>query len=158
MNPTPSRPAARTERIAVEELDGELLIYDLDTHKAHCLNGEAAAVWRLCDGTRSVTELSATIAQGAPHEVAEELVLHALSELGKRKLLVLEVPEAGSGVSRRELFRKLAIAGAAGLAIPVVRSIVAPTAAQAATCVPPGGLCTASGQCCSGVCSGGFCL
>ena len=152
------RPLARQEGLAIEELDGELLIYDLETDKAHCLNGEAATVWRLCDGSRSVEELASGVAPDAPKDVAEEMALHALSELGKRRLLVGDVSETGSGVSRRELFRKLALVGAAGLAIPAVKSIVAPTAAQAATCLPPGAICTASAQCCSGTCAGGWCL
>ena len=157
MSSIPFRPVARIERIAVEELDGELLIYDLDTHKAHCLNGEAAAVWDLCDGSRSVADLSEAVAPDLPPDVAEQVVHHALSELAKRKLLVEPLPEADPGVSRREVLRKLAVAGAVGLAIPVVKSIVAPTAAQAATCLPYGAACTSSAQCCSGVCAGGFC-
>jgi len=152
------RPLARRDGLAVEELDGELLIYDLDTDKAHCLNGEAAEVWKLCDGSRSVGDISSAVDPEAPREFAEDVVLHALTELSKRKLLVGELPEGVTGVSRRDLFRKLAVVGAVGLAIPVVKSIVAPTAAQAATCLPPGAGCSASAQCCSGVCSGVFCL
>lgn len=158
MNAHDQRPLARVDGLVVEELDGELLIYDLDTNEAHCLNGEAAAVWRFCDGSRSIADLSVAVAPAAPRDVAAEMVNHALSELGKRGLLDGDVPETGSGVSRRELLRKLAVVGAVGLALPVVKSIVAPTAAQAATCLPPGALCTSSAQCCSGLCQGGICV
>lgn len=150
-------PSARKEGLAIEELDGELLIYDLDSDRAHCLNGEAAAVWKLCDGSRSLAELATAVAPKAPEEIAEAIVNHALEGLSKRKLLIGELPETGHGVSRRELLRKLAIVGATGLALPVVKSIVAPTAAQAATCLPPGAVCATSAQCCSGLCVSGVC-
>ena len=31
-------------------LDDELLVYDARTHRGHCLNQTAAAVWKACDG------------------------------------------------------------------------------------------------------------
>ena len=37
-------PKARTDGLLVEEMDGETLVYDLDTHGAHCLNPAAALV------------------------------------------------------------------------------------------------------------------
>jgi hypothetical protein len=58
-------------------------------------------------------------------------------------------------VTRRELIRRLGLAAAASL--PLVTSIVAPTPAQAASCLPSGQPCTSSLQCCSAVCAGGAC-
>ena len=43
--------------LVVEEIDEEVLLYRPTTHKAIYLNSMAAAIWKLCDGTRSVKDL-----------------------------------------------------------------------------------------------------
>ena len=43
----------------VEEIDNEFLLYDPSAHKAIHLNETAAAIWKLCDGTRGVSDLIA---------------------------------------------------------------------------------------------------
>ncbi|MBI4199030.1 MAG: twin-arginine translocation signal domain-containing protein [Chloroflexi bacterium] len=68
--------------------------------------------------------------------------------------------------TRRQLLRRLAVAGAAALLLPTVISIVAPQAAEAAscvtscagqsdcvTCIRPNQTCT--GRCCGGTCKTG---
>jgi hypothetical protein len=150
-------PMARKDRLVIEELDGELLIYDLDRDKAHCLNGSAAIVWQHCDGSHTVEDLGALIAPEGERVSGGELARDALEQLSRRRLL--EEPfEEPNGVSRRDLMRTLAVAGAIGLSIPVVKSIVAPTAAQAATLLPPGANCSNNAQCASNLCVAGVCL
>ena len=58
-------PLARREAIITKEVDGELLVYDVARDKAHCLNATAAAIWQLCDGRTSVSEISAQWAEGS---------------------------------------------------------------------------------------------
>ena len=156
------KPLARSEGLVVEQLGGELLVYDLERDKAHALNEVAAWVWRRCVGDASVatiaSELPARFCGGSSDDAsAHDVVVHALGQLSRQHLLVGD-PDFSEGVSRRNLLKKLAVAGAVGATIPVVRSIVAPTAAQAATCLAPNQLCLSSVQCCSGVCNGGYCL
>jgi len=43
--------------LVVEEMDEELLLYRPTTHQAIHLNGTAAAIWKLCDGTRTAKDL-----------------------------------------------------------------------------------------------------
>ncbi len=50
-------PKARKENLVVQELDGEVLIYDLNTNKAFCLNEASALVWQACDGNKDVSEI-----------------------------------------------------------------------------------------------------
>ena len=50
-------PNARKENLVIEELPGEVLVYDLNLHKAHCLNQTAALVWERCDGQTSVKQM-----------------------------------------------------------------------------------------------------
>ncbi len=51
MAPKRSRmPRARKKELVLQELPDELLVYDLENQRAHCLNKTAALVWRHCDG------------------------------------------------------------------------------------------------------------
>ena len=43
--------------LVVEEMDEEILLYRPTTHQAIHLNSTAAAIWRLCDGTRTTKDL-----------------------------------------------------------------------------------------------------
>ena len=47
------KPLARKEGLVIQELPVEVLVYDLDRDKAHCLNETAAMVWRKCNGCSS---------------------------------------------------------------------------------------------------------
>ena len=49
-----SLPRARKEGLLEEAVGEELLLYDQDSHTAHCLSPIAACVWRHCDGERDV--------------------------------------------------------------------------------------------------------
>ncbi len=56
------------ESVAAVELDGEAVLYVEDRRELHVLNASATAVWACCDGTQSVEELAAELAEvfGAP--------------------------------------------------------------------------------------------
>jgi hypothetical protein len=154
----PTRPTARTEGIVVRELPDEVLVYDLGTHKAVCLNSTAAAVWRLCDGRRTGEEIRRALEKSAGGAVPEELVWLALEQLGKDGLLEARPPRpaALAGITRREMIRRVGLGAA--VTLPVVASIVAPTPADASSCFPSGTACNDSAQCCAGsLCSGGQC-
>ena len=152
-----ARPKARAEGVVVRELDGEVLVYDLDTHRAVCLNASAAAVWRLCDGRRTPSDIRRAL--GKADAVPEEFVWLALEQLGRDGLLDARLPARPAslaGLSRREMIRRVGLAAA--VALPAVASIVAPTPADAASCLPSGAPCQDTAQCCQGsVCSGGNC-
>ncbi|MFL6257421.1 MAG: PqqD family protein [Pyrinomonadaceae bacterium] len=150
----PARPKARAEGVVVRELPDEVLVYDLGTHRAVCLNSTAAAVWRLCDGRRSAEDIRRALEKTTGGAVPEELVWLALEQLGRDKLLDARVPKpsALAGISRRELIRRVGLAAA--VTLPAVASIVAPTPAQAASCLPTGASCADGAQCCSSVCNG----
>ena len=42
------RPKSRTDNLVVQEMNDEVLVYDLDSNKAVCLNETAAIVWKSC--------------------------------------------------------------------------------------------------------------
>jgi coenzyme PQQ synthesis protein D (PqqD) len=142
-------PKARKEEIVVRELAEEILIYDKKRQRAHCLNATAAAIWKHCDGDTAVSEISRKLAAD------ERVVWYALAQFKEDHLLEdLEVPAGmlNTGLNRRAAMRALGLT--AVVALPVVSSMLAPTSAQAATCLPPGQPCTTGAQCCNGVCAG----
>lgn len=128
-------PIARHDDVIVEELLDEVMVYDRKRAKAHCLNRTAAFVWRQCDGQTSAADLARRLHQelGVPPD--EELVWLALDRLEKAHLLEqpLGREPGGPGISRREVMRKLKLAGGLSLLLPVVTSIVAPAPAMAAS-------------------------
>ena len=151
-NRATSLPVAREEEILVQELPDEVLVYDLRRHKAHCLNHTAALIWKLCDGRRTAAEVAVATGRELKARVDERVVWHALEQLGKASLLEQRVtlPTQMEGLSRRQMMKQLGVGAA--IAIPLITSIIAPTAAQAASNLPNGTPCTASRQCVSGCC------
>ncbi len=55
-------PLRRTRGLECLELDDELLVTDVPSDRAHFLNASMAAVWRLCDGTRSADQIAESLA------------------------------------------------------------------------------------------------
>jgi Coenzyme PQQ synthesis protein D (PqqD) len=138
-------PVARKQNLVIQELPDELLVYDLDRDKAHCLNRTAAFVFKHCDGRRSVSTLARLLEQELKTPVEEAVVRMSLDRLAKARLLEDWTAQGGRS-SRREM---LATVGKSAVWIlPVVATLIAPRAAQAATClnIKKGGACTKS-QC-----------
>lgn len=140
MNHKTDNPVARKEKLVVQEMPDEVLVYDLKQHKAHCLNKTAAFVWNQCDGQTNVSELAQLLREEFQTPFDEMLVWQALDQLNKANLLEvkLERPKDVVLQSRRRLLGKLGTA--ALLSVPVVMSITAPTALAGASVPTP---CTA---------------
>jgi hypothetical protein len=151
-------PCARKERLVIQDLPDELLIYDLESHRAYCLNRTAALIWQSCDGRRTVDEMAQVLEKKIAYPVDESLIWFALERLGRYQLLEerVELPVLKEGMTRRELARKLGFATAA--LVPLITSIVAPTAAQTATCGALGSSCLTNARCCSKLCINGTCV
>jgi hypothetical protein len=123
--------APKRKNAVVRQLADELLVYDLKTNKAHCLNRIAAEVWVLCDGKTTVAEIVRKVGEIATPSVDKAVVELALGRLQKAGL----IEQDSSGFeptipSRRVALRKMATAV---LALPLVTTIRVPTAAQAAS-------------------------
>lgn len=154
-------PQARRSGLIIQEVDGEILIYDQVSNKAHCLNQTAAKVWKYCDGETPLADACSALSRDLETTVDEKLVWYAVDQFSKDNLLEQDfTPPAFviAGLNRRQMVRTLGLA--AVVAVPLVTSIIAPTPAQAATCLPTGAACSGNGQCCSNVCNppgGGTC-
>ena len=124
------RPIARKSGLVVQEVPDEVLVYDLESNKAHCLNRSAAMVWKSCDGTNSVSEIAKLVEAQAGDKVSEDFVWLAIDQLNENNLLETEVAVNLNGQSRREALRKIGLASM--VAVPVIASLVAPQSALAA--------------------------
>jgi Coenzyme PQQ synthesis protein D (PqqD) len=152
LNTTEYVPPKRKHVIA-RQLDQETLIVDEKTNTAHCLNATASRVWELCDGENSVGAMIRDLSQRSLRTLSETVVWMALGQIRKAGLLPKEpaFPDRPKFVSRRELVRNMGVSAA--LALPMVTTILLPTAAQAASCRHNLAPCTSNAQCCSGLCS-----
>ena len=95
-------PRQRRDGLVVQELPEETLVYDLERHKAHCLEVVAAAVWEACDGERTVGEIAARATKRIGRRVPDDAAWLALRRLGRARLLEAPVaaPVAGRFTSR----------------------------------------------------------
>lgn len=148
-------PVARKQGLVVQEMPEEVLIYDLDTNKAHCLNKTAAFVWKSCDGSHSVADITRSFAKDFGSPVEEDFVWLAIEQLNDKNLLSENVQTTLKGQNRREVIKKIGFA--AVVALPVVASLTAPSSAMATAscaCVAPAD-CNAQAGCPSTVnCNG----
>ena len=143
-------PTARQEGLLVRELNDEVIVYDLHRNKAHCLNTTAALVWQRCDGRTQISQITQAIHSASGGVLDGDAVWSAIQQLKRAHLVdAATVIESGAPrLSRRELIKRVGIAAA--VALPMVTTIVAPRAVEAATCLPPNATCTGAGQCCPG--------
>ena len=126
------KPVARRDGLLTRELKDELLVYERDEHRAHCLNRTAATVFEHADGTRTVADLALLFAPEGDRAAGEAVVAETVALLAEAGLL--EAESATAGWSRREVVRRVGIGAA--ILLPAVASVVAPTPAEAAaTCV-----------------------
>lgn len=153
-----SFPLARREHMTVQELDGEIILYDGKTAQANVLNHTATVIWQLCDGKSSAREIAQRAATALNTPVDESVVWYTLDQLSKKNLLETRatLPLNFKGMTRRDFLR----AGAIGAAVvlPVVVTMTAPKVTQAASCGGLGDPCLTPSDCCSPfTCSLGFC-
>jgi hypothetical protein len=155
-NNEPIISAAREEELIVQEMADEVLVYDQRRHQAHCLNRTAALVWRSLDGQSTAGQIARRLSRQQGVEVSRAVVQLAVEELRRSGLLSgVQASSRTSGLSRRAMMKRVGVGAA--VALPVVVSVIAPRAAQAATCLPSGSACTTGVQCCTPICNAGTC-
>lgn len=138
-------PVARKEGLVIQETSEEVLVYDLNTNKAHCLNQTAAFVWKSCDGNNSIPQITKLFEKESGSVIQEDLIWLAIDQLNEKNLLEKEMTAGFAGRSRRDVIKKIGLATV--VALPIVASLTAPTSALASTscaCVVPGDCVTQS--------------
>jgi hypothetical protein len=122
--------ARRVEDVQIERTADEILALKEGSLEAHALNQSAAAVYDLCDGNTSKSEMAAEIHRRTGLPTDEEIVDLALSELVETGLVMLDDPESRSLGTRRALIRRLALSSTLALMLPVVETVVVPAEGQ----------------------------
>lgn len=141
----PNNPIARQNGLVVQEMPDEVLVYDLDTNKAHCLNQSAAFVWRSCDGNKSVGDIVREFEANGTGKVTEDFVWLAIDQLNENGLLANSVAPRFAGQSRRQVLKTIGLASM--VAVPIIASLVAPQNALGAvscSCINPADCATMS--------------
>jgi len=135
-------PTARRDDLVVQETDSEVLVYDLKSNKASCLNSTAALVWNQCDGRKNVDEITKAVSAFTESQVSTDVINLALSQLSKSRLLEGQYSfEAGTDrVSRREVIKKIGLSSA--IALPAVVTLLAPEAQAQVSACNAGAICT----------------
>ena len=148
-------PHARRERLVIQELPDEVLVYDLDSDKAHCLNQTSAFIWRQCDGHSTLAEARSKFEAQFGTAVDDSLVWLAVNQLEKFNLLAGRVnrPDGMKRISRRAVMQAMGLA--AVVSVPLITTIVAPVGHAQASCVAIGAPCSGNGNCCSNNCDNG---
>lgn len=126
-------PMSRQSNIVVQELENEILIYDLNNNKAFCLNETSSLVYQFCDGSHSVAEISDLLSLKLKKLISNDFVWLALKGFKKDNLLENgdDINDHFAGLTRREIVKKVGLASM--VALPFVASLVAPTSANAAS-------------------------
>jgi hypothetical protein len=123
-------PVARKNGLVIQEMPDEVLVYDLDSNKAHCLNETAAFVWKSCNGSNSVSDITNLLKGQSGSGVNEDLIWLAIDQLSEKQLLEASISADFKGQSRREVIKKIGLATV--VALPLVASLTAPTSVMAA--------------------------
>lgn len=149
-------PIARVEKLVVQEMENETLVYDLKTDKAHHLNKTMSVVWQKCDGKTSFDEVAKSLSKELDANIENDFVLLALQELEKSNLIESSSDESNREIiSRRKVLLNYALPA---VAAPLVMSLVSPVSAQTASCIAQESACdppTVPG-CCPGLNCTGF--
>lgn len=126
----PQLPIARQTGLVVQEMPDEVLVYDLNNNKAHCLNDSAAFIWRTCDGKNSVSDIVKEFESSSKGKVTEDFVWLAIDQLQENGLLENGIDSKFAGQSRRDVLKKIGLASL--VALPVIASLVTPQSVMAA--------------------------
>lgn len=149
-------PMARHNGLVVQEMPDEVLVYDMDTNKAHCLNQSAAFVWKSCDGNNTVGDIVKQFEANGNGKVTEDFVWLAIDQLNENGLMDSKIAPRFEGQSRRQVLKTIGLASM--VALPVIASLVAPQKALgSASCTCAAAPCPASG-CPGTTCTAGVCV
>lgn len=150
----------RKDNLVIQEFENETLIYDLNNHKAFCLNKHSAVIWNLCDGNNSVLEISEKMSASLQELISEDFVILAINQFHKNNLLEndREINQYFSAdFSRRDVIKKVGLSTM--IALPIISSVVVPQVVSAQSIAGLGQTCQIGipASCLSGNClnSGG---
>lgn len=124
-------PRARTSDLVFQELENELLVYDLKSHRTICFNETSRLIWRYCDGKAKTKDLISR------HGLNDDLINLAVDEFQNYNLLKdrIETDVPADRLERRKFFAKLT--ETAAVTLPIIGTLAArQTGSAQNTCLP----------------------
>lgn len=113
------------ENLLVQDLNGEVMIYNLNTNKSYCLNSTAGKVFNACNGSDTIEDLKLKTG------FSDEIIYLSLDEIKKNDLIESDYSSPFAGLNRREAIKRVGLTSI--IALPVIAALVAPSAANAAS-------------------------
>jgi coenzyme PQQ biosynthesis protein PqqD len=82
----------RQDGVLAQEAQGQTVLLRLDDGGYYALDDVGATIWELCDGTRAVGEIVATLCSefDAPEAMVRADVLEFVGDLRRERLLVVD--------------------------------------------------------------------
>jgi hypothetical protein len=117
----------KQKQVISRVVGNELVLYEEQTHTAHCLNEFAREIWLTCEGGRSATQVLYALRSQYP-TIGEDSIAGALNALVSAGLLKVTPMAEDISHSRRQAVRKIITAAAM---LPVITSISVPPASAA---------------------------
>lgn len=93
----------RNETTAFRIIDNEAVILDLESGVYYSLNEVGSAIWSLCDGSKSIKDISTLICEEfeVEKETAEKDVLELLNDLVREGLVTISEDSAQTEPNQR---------------------------------------------------------
>lgn len=127
MDASRSGDISRIGGLVWREVGSELAVYNPTTVSTHALEPAAAAVFLAVGDTVTIDDLVVRLGDDG---WSEDVVIRALDELAAADLITIDVPD-GDAMSRRRLLGRIGVGALAVTALPLVQTVIAPTAAAA---------------------------
>ncbi len=137
-------PEVRCDDLFVEATEEGLIIYDLERHQIHALNGPASQIFRSSDGKTPLGDYPQLAPDLHDPRANVAVVEYGLHRLSQKRLLTAPFT---SHLTRRQLLASVRALGVASapFILPVISTIVAPTPLSAqstvASCIGNPGAC-----------------
>jgi hypothetical protein len=118
----------RSDHIVEVGVDDDLLLFHFEHNRAHCLNADAADLWRRCDGKTPLDEII---------PAGDETGYDVLARLHAEGLITGMSPGVRPrSITRRDFVRAGTAAAAGAAVLPLIQSIAIPGVAAAASGLP----------------------
>jgi len=109
-------PNSRTRDLVLQNTGDELLVYDLITNRAICLNHTSVMVWQMCDGKKSFSDLAKELE--SQFSATRRKTCEVCSGTTKRVDLLQDQEQFSDkyeGLSRREVIRGIGLGISGGI-------------------------------------------
>ena len=123
-------PVTRKHDLVIQEIEDEILIYDLQTNKVFSLNQTSALIWRLSTGKKTLSEIAHAASQEMDSSIDEQFIWLALEQLRKENLIDIDSLKTSpfKRMKRRDVIKKVGYSSL--VALPLIVSLTTPVAAQ----------------------------